>query len=101
MTVITQPAYLYAIWRDNFVVKKGEVSIFLDFKRPKAQFDCDGVKNYIQVSPVSGEIHSAKLWLPERDDERAKQILRDYHKECIASLQKQLESHSYKLDILK
>lgn len=101
MTGVKHPAYLYSLWNDQFTVTEGFVYILSGERRAHAKFYCEDRPNHVVIDPAPGVIRQAKLWLTERDDERAKRLLREYHEDRVTELKKQIASHEQKLDILK
>ena len=87
--IIQENAYLYRVHYEKFECLNGTVFLFAGkglyrFVRHEDQLYLDhysikGTKAMIAVSSIPGEVYNHTMWLPERDDEKARQIFHDYY----------------------
>lgn len=91
--------YFYKFTNGKLKVKEGHISR-CSLHACKFQY---GKKyhEWNRCHPESGEIMNGGLWLPERDDEKARDILIEYYESCIKDLEDRISSHREKIDILR
>lgn len=109
--------YLYSLWSGQLRIYEGSVipgrGRRSDYGRAEfileRRFLDDGtfivyqnkVEKTMSCSINPGEVMNAVVWLTERDDKRACDILIEYEKACIATLQEKIDGHKNKIRILE
>lgn len=109
--------YLYSLWSGQLRVYEGSVhpgrGRRSDYGRAtfilEQRFLDDGtsivydgrVDKTMMCSINPGEVVNAVVWLIERDDTRARDILIEYEKSCIITLQEKIDAHRNKIRILE
>lgn len=99
--------YLYSLWKGHLTVVEGEMHKRRMISYPGrivsysriASFYVNGTR--YDCNPNPGEIHNAVVWLPERDDKRAKGIMIEYQKQCINKLLKRIDNHKQKIELIE
>jgi len=104
--LLHETAYLYSLWNDGFLaIKEGSVGKY-------GHTDCFGqpihdayfsfrTRGYRQIQDTPGVVYNATVWLVERDDQLAKNILLEYENQMISLLEEKIENHRRKVSILK
>ena len=89
--------YLYSINTGKLVVNEGFVqpSIYKD----RVRFL--GKKKSILCPAESGKVFNASVWLPKRDDAKARKLLIDYEENLIFELRNRVQTHLSKIHVLK
>lgn len=93
-------AWLYSIRKGNLSVRK----VTLKEKPAGGTVWCDVIYNKRRMSSQRTEpgiVVYGTMWLPKRDDERAKEIFIEYEESRIAYEEEKLEKHKARVDILK
>ena len=95
---IKENCYLYSLWSGRLVVHPGHVHKgYLNddvgrFQSKNKSFGCS-------IHP--GVMYNSVVWLEERNDDRAKDILIEYEETQITALQEKIDNHLHKIKILK
>ena len=94
-------AYVYSLWSGSFLCKKCEI----DLNKPSmldgtltARYDNKPIG--IGVATAPGVVYNNIVWLEERDDIRAADILIIHQKEQMAKLEARINNHKNKIDML-
>ena len=58
-------------------------------------------RNVIQCAKDPEVVYNKILWLPDRDDDKARQILIEYEESQICKLQDKIQNHQAKINTLK
>ena len=94
--------YVYSLWTGRFSCKKATIKQYPDDSRNRglsyARF-ADGTCIEVNISPLL--VHNAIVWLEERDDAIAAEILVKYQEQQIAKLQEKILNHKNKIQTLK
>lgn len=94
-------AYLYSINDDGTLnVREGLLQPGIHRWSRQGRFTPDGGK-WCFVSNDPGSLYHRKMWLPERDDERATQIYIEYHERRIKESERSIVTHQKAIDVLK
>lgn len=94
-------AYLYTIKGDGTLnIHEGYFESGYNKWSKTSRFTPDK-GNWCFVSNEPGELHYRKMWMPERDDERAKALYIEYHERKIKECEKNLEMHKRTIAVLK
>ena len=94
-------AYLYFLKDDGTLsVHEGGVSPKFHNWQRHVRFTPDK-GNWCYVSSEPYEVYYRKVWMPERDDERAKMLYIEYHERKIKECEKNLEMHKQAVATLK
>lgn len=90
--------YLYSRYRGRFDVYEGEIRPY-GYGRGNAAFEYKrGTKDSRLVcSPNPGEVYHAVLWLPERDDAKARDLFIEHEQLAIKELQDKIEHHEWNI----
>lgn len=91
--------YIYTIRDNQLIIKKGDV--FVNERYRSASFRPADNNTHTACAIEAWDIRYGKLWLPNRDDERAKELLIKYHESRIEALRKQIKSHELTIRNLK
>lgn len=100
--IISDTAYLYSTWSGNIAIKIGRVVEHQGFRNTGTGTFID--ENEIKIVSCHlepGKIYNASVWLPQRDDEKAKEILVKYHENEIKKLKEKIENHINKINIIQ
>lgn len=94
--------WLYELWNGQFKVRKGVVRKTQWCSKREAIFrygypDDD----WVRCSAEPGKMMQAKLWLPERDDIKARNLLIEYYEGNIEKLERQIEGYRHNIRILR
>ena len=96
-------AYVYSLWSGSFLCKKCEI----DLNKPSmldgtltARYDNKRLGIGIGVATAPGVVFNNIVWLEERDDIRAADILIIHQKEQMAKLEERINNHKNKIDML-
>ena len=88
--------FLYSIWNGSVKVYKGEAIVIDEkrgiFKSKSKRFTC-------HAEP--GEIYNAVVWLEERNDEIAIQLLIDYNYQQLDSAYEKVDNYKDKIQMLR
>ena len=94
--MIHEKAYLYSLWRGELKIHEGEIHRL---------WSSDGVcvtnKRNVKCSLEPGAVFNSVLWLPEKDDQRAIEILIAYEENCILLLEEKIVNHRINIGKLK
>lgn len=99
-------AVLYSIWKGRFDRYEGEAVVtnytYDDGRPPRVytQFLQNG-KRIFTCGAQSGIAYNKTVWLEERNDELARQVLIEYEKARIDSLQKKISGHKLIITMLE
>ena len=92
-------AYVYSLWSGRFLCKECEI----DLNKPSI-LDGSLTARYngkrLGVANAPGVVYNAIVWLEERDDIRAADILIIHQKEQMAKLEERINNHKNKIDML-
>lgn len=94
-------AYVYSLWSGSFLCKECEI----DLNKP-SMLDGTLTARYnnkrlcIGVAAAPGAVFNNIVWLEERDDIRAADILIIHQKEQMAKLEERINNHKNKIDML-
>ena len=93
--------FLYTLWNNQLRVKEGVVIGHRGWNKLEAIFKYgDRDSDWTRCSPEPGKLVHASLWLPERDDTKAKKILVDYYIGNIERLENQIAGYKEKIRLL-
>ena len=95
--------YLYSRYRGRFDVYQGSVRPSNYGRGRNAQFLCtrNGKQSCLQCDPNLGVVHHSVLWLPERDDEKARELFIEHERFVIKELQDKIEHHEWNIKQIK
>lgn len=102
VTVKRDNVYLYSRYRGRFDVYQGDVRP-CNFHRGNGRFTHMRHRRevHLQCSIDPGVIHNSVLWLPERDDKRAREIFIEHEENAIQELRDKIEYHEWNIKMLK
>lgn len=92
--------YLYSRYRGRFDVYKGDVrpSTYNHGKgNAKFTYTRNGKEAQLQCSFDPGVVHHSVLWLPERDDDFAREIFIKHEEDAIRALRDKIEQHEWNI----
>lgn len=101
--------FVYSIWSGELRVYEGDMHLIRPSWRsqmlgenlePRVGIFKNAVKRF-ECSTNPGVVHNKIVWLPERDDDKARQILIAYEETQIAKLQEKIQNHQAKINTLK
>ena len=93
-------AYLYVIRDDNTLgVHEGKFYSGT-YGWSRARFEPTN-GHWCYVSNEPGDPYWRKMWLPERDDQKAANIFIEYHERKIKNAEQSIESHRQAIAVLK
>lgn len=92
-----ESAFLYSMWNGCLIVYKGKV--IPSMKKGWSLFI--HAKKHNQCSAEEGVIYNAVVWLYERDDNEAREILIDYEFCQIRNQEIKILGHKQKIEMLK
>ena len=93
--------FLYSTWSGLFRVYEGRV-VMSAYNKNNILFEQEApARNVIQCAKDPEVVYNKILWLPERDDDKARQILIEYEEFQICKLQDKIQNHQAKINILK
>ncbi len=91
--------FLYSVWSGELRVREGKVVIGNPFRETYTFISKDAVS--VTCSNHPGEVYNAMVWLEERDDQKAKELLIDYYQNKIDDLKEVIQGHQNKINLLK
>lgn len=98
--LITDCAYLYSVWSGTLKCHKGIIKdINSSRHKDTGRFASkDGTVVWCSKNP--GEVYNAIIWLPEKDDKKAKRLLVEYYDSRIMEEEAKIAELQKKIDIL-
>lgn len=93
-----ETVYLYSLWTDQLAIYEGEIKT--SFRDGLGRFNCKQLRKVIQCSINPEVIHNKTVWLKERDDNKAKLLLKEYEEACINELEFKIKNHLAKIKML-
>lgn len=94
--------WLYELWRGQFKVRKGVIRRTQPYGRREAIFRYGTLdSDWVRCSAEPGKMMQAKLWLPERDDIKARNLLIKYYEGKIEKVETQIEGYRDNIRILR
>jgi len=93
--LLQEHVYLYSLLNGRFTVHEGRVYEYHkrgSFKSKTKSLGC---------AAEEGIVYNSMVWLKERDDARAKEILIAYAESAIVLLQERINNHLSKIELLK
>jgi hypothetical protein len=96
--------YLYSRYRGRFDVYQGDVRpSSYNHGKGNAQFTYirNGKEARLQCDPAPGVVHHSVLWLPERDDNFAREIFIKHEEDAIQELRDKIEHHKWNIKQIK
>lgn len=99
---VISEGFLYTLWNGQLKIREGIVVESRRCSKREAIFRhgsryCD----WTRCSPEPRALVHAHLWLPERDDALARELLIEYYTENIKRLEKQIEGYQANIKILQ
>lgn len=94
-------AYLYTVGDDNKLNVRAGTFIPGHQRWAKQGRFTPNKGRWCFVSNEPGKMHYRKLWLPERDDERAMALYIKYHEDRIEEFERNIETHKRAITALK
>lgn len=92
--------YLYSRYRGRFDVYQGDVKPY-SYNRGKGNGQFTYIRNgkeaRLQCSNDPGVVHHSVLWLPERDDNFAREIFIKHEEDAIQTLRDKIEHHEWNI----
>lgn len=103
MKVKRDNVYLYSRYRGRFDVYQGDVRPSNYGKGHNGQFIFvrNGRVSNLQCSIEPGRVHHSVLWLPERDDDFAREIFIRHEEDAIKALREKIEHHEWNIKQIK
>jgi len=96
--LITDCGVLYSLWSGELKSYTGKIEQV--GKRPTDGLFTNKIKRFgCSINP--GEVSNAVVWLPIKDDEKAKNILIEYENNQILKLNEKIENHRHKIRLLQ
>ncbi|MBR5862180.1 MAG: hypothetical protein IKZ08_02520 [Bacteroidales bacterium] len=93
--------FLYSRWGGVYEVLEGTIRRNA-YSRDHGTFTTGRPKyKRRQCSVEPGVVFNASVWLPERDDDKARKLLMEYEWQCILRLQKKIEQHTRNMACLE
>jgi hypothetical protein len=94
--------FLYSKWQGRFEVQEGYV-MASNYSHWLGRFVIkQGHKEKnLQCALESGEVYNAVVWLPERDDEKARQLFIEREASIIEDLKRKIKRHEQAIQTLK
>lgn len=91
--------YLYSRYRGRFDVYQGDLkpSNYGKGNYYRFVFIRNGKEARLQCSFNPGEVHHSVLWLPERDDDFAREIFIKHEEDAIRALHDKIEQHEWNI----
>ena len=95
--------YLYSRYRGRFDVYEGCVrpSNYGRGRYYQFIFKRNGKDSTLQCSGEAGVVHHSVLWLPERDDTKAREIFIKHEEDAIQALREKIEHHEWNIKLIK
>lgn len=96
--------YLYSRYRGRFDVYQGDVrpsSYSRSKSNAKFTYIRNGKESHLQCSIEPGVVHHSVLWLPERDDTKAREIFIKHEEDAIQALREKIEHHEWNIKLIK
>jgi hypothetical protein len=103
MKVKRDGVYLYSRYRGRFDVYQGDVrpSNYGRGRNGQFIFVRNGKETHLQCDPAPGVVHHSVLWLPERDDDFAREIFIRHEEDAIKALHEKIEHHMWNIKMIK
>lgn len=91
--------YLYSRYRGRFDVYEGELrpSNYGRGRYYQFLYKRNGKDATLQCSGEAGEVHHSVLWLPERDDIKARDLFIEHERLAILVLKDKIEHHEWNI----
>lgn len=91
--------YLYSRYRGRFDVYEGDLrsSNYGRGRYYQFIFKRNGKESCLQCSGESGVVHHSVLWLPERNDQLARDLFIEHERTIIKELQDKIEHHEWNI----
>lgn len=100
MKVKRDGVYLYSRYRGRFDVYQGDIKP-CGYSRSKCNGRFTYIRNskesHLQCSLEPGMVHHSVLWLPERDDDFAREIFVRHEEDAIQTLREKIEHHEWNI----
>lgn len=90
-------AYLYSIKTGKLVVYEG----FITPSSYNLRVRFFGKRKKVMCYSEPGEVFESSLWLPERDDNKARKLLIEFEEELVARYRERVQDHLSKIHTLK
>ena len=95
-------AFHYKLFNGRLSMKEGRIARDRSCHWREVKFIYgDGWCEWYKCNDEAGKMLNGGLWLPERDDEKARKLLLEYYEKTLADLQKKIASNEEKIRILK
>lgn len=93
--------YFYKFVNGRLKVKEGYISGYTYRSSHEMKFQY-GKKyhEWNRCHPEAGEIMNGGLWLPERDDKKARDIFIEHYESCIKGLEERIANYRTNIEIL-
>lgn len=98
--IISEKGFLYSIWTNEFRVYEGKVLSTNRKSLDGLAFFCFA-RIRINCSLKPGEIYNSMVWLKERNDQFAIDIMIKYQEEQIKNLKRKIDNHSNKIILIQ
>ena len=99
--LICEKAYLYSLWTGRIRVFEGKVIKINNGYRTKIRHIDDDTKMSRDCGEGSGVVANKMLWLPEKDEGKAREIFIEYERMQIKRLEEQIHNHEDVIEILE
>ena len=93
-------AYLYSLRNGKLKVEEGTVVEVNSYGKTLFKIPTVRGTRSVHCSSVEGIVHNKSIWLEKRDDKKARNILIEYEKFCIAELEAKIAAHARHIETL-
>lgn len=100
VNTITDQALLYSLWSGEFRVAEGSVFTVKGFEK-YGTFRFNDRDKIVTCHLEPEKVYNAMVWLPERDDQKAIQILLKYHENKIKELKEKINGHLKNMGLIR
>lgn len=98
--LISDHAFLYSTWSGKLKVTPGKVLQVKGFES-LGTFCSENDEKMVTCHLESEKIYNAMVWLSERDDEKAIDLLVKHHEREIEKLKTKIENHLIKINTIR
>lgn len=99
-TINKNDVYLYSRYSGRIEVHQGYLSPFNRYGA-RFTFNRNGKDAYLQCPFEAGVVSHNVLWLPERDDKRAKELFIEHERNAILDLQEKIKRREWNIKLLE
>ena len=99
-TINKNDVYLYSRYSGRIEVYQGYIRPFNRYGA-RFTFKRGGKDTYLQCPFEPGVVNHAVVWLPERDDQKAKELFIQHERDAIVELQEKIKRREWNIKLLE